>query len=135
MTSFSPNWDTSWSTTSINGSTLTASGGTATTAAISNDNKSLCAVSVTVTYGSGVTLTPTVGLNVFMLRDLDGSNYEAIADNPWGFHIGFSQGGTWNQEFDVNCCMIGSFKICLYNNTDQSLTATVNYRQGTVDKT
>jgi hypothetical protein len=126
MGTFGQDWTLDWTTTSINGSSLSASGGQATTAAISNDGKLDTEVSVTAAYGAG-----TVGASdciVYLLRDVDGTNYEAIADGPWGFSLAKTASTTHRRTFTVPAS-VGRFQILVRNNTGVTVTATVRFRQ------
>lgn len=129
MATTNPNWDTSWTTTSISAATIT-NGSSSTTAAISNDNKIATEISVTVTYGG----TASKGLEVYVLGDVDGTNYEAVADGPWGIEMKKSTSTTYRARFMVSALDYSSFKVHLVNGTGASVTAvTVRYRQATFD--
>jgi hypothetical protein len=126
MGSFGQDWTLTWTTTSINASTLSSGGGEATTAAISNDGKLDTEVSITAAYASG-----TVGANdciVYLLRDVDGTDYEVIADNPWGFAMAKTVSTTHRRTFTVPAS-VGRFKIMVRNNTGVNADVTVRYRQ------
>lgn len=128
MSSITPNWETAWTTTSISASAIT-DGSSSSTAAISNDLKSESEVSVTILYGS----TATEGVMVYVLRDVDGTNYEATTDGPWGFMMPYTVSTTHRRAFTVSGDRISSYKIHLVNNTGASVTATVRYKQATTD--
>ena len=130
MTSVVPNWDASWTTTSINNSTIT-DGNTATTAAIDNDLKAVTEISVEVTYDN---TTATEGLKVYILRDIDGTDFEAVADNPTGFQLAVSVSGTHRKTFPIPGDRISKFKVHVTNDSGASVTSTsVRYRQATID--
>ncbi len=129
MTSVVPNWDTSWTTTSINNSTITDTS-TATTAAIDNDLKAVTEISVEVTYGS----TATEGVKVYILRDIDGTDFEAVADNPTGFQMAVTVGATRRKTFPIPGDRISKFKVHITNDSGDSVSNTsVRYRQATID--
>lgn len=123
------NWDTAWSTTSINGSTVTNSNSATTSAAVSNDNKAATEVSVEIAYGA----TATQGVVVELLRDVDGTNFEASTDSPWGFTMPFSTSTTYRRTFTVYGENVSAFKVKATNGSGASVTATVRYRQATFD--
>lgn len=123
MGTFNEDWDAAWAASSINGSTV-ANAATATTAAISNDLKLDTEVSVEILYGA----TVNEGVKVYVLRDVDGTNYEAIADGAWGFEMAKTVSGTNRRTFTVPA-QISNFKIIVSNNTGASVTATVRTRQ------
>lgn len=102
---------------------------TATTAAISNDNKSETEVSVTIAYGG----TADEGVKVYILRDVDGTNYEAVADGPWGFMLPYTISTTHRRSFTVAGDRVSSFKVHVTNDSGATVTATVRYRQATTD--
>jgi hypothetical protein len=128
MTTISTNWDSSWTATSIASSTVTNTS-TATTAAISNDGKSGSEVSVTIAYGG----TVNQGVKVYILRDIDGTNYEAVTDKPWGFEMPSSVSTTYRRAFAVCADRISNFKVHVTNDSGASVTATVKTRQATID--
>jgi hypothetical protein len=133
MSSIGPNWDTSWTTTSINGSTVT-NGSTATTSsAISHTGtpgKAGTAIGVTVAYGG----TATAGLVVYIAKEVDGTpTYEAIADEPQGVVLPFAVSTTVRREFTVLGTDCPSFKVIVKNPSGASVTVTVGYRQYSID--
>lgn len=130
MTTITSNWDTSWTNSSVNGSTVT-NGSNATTGAISNDLKSATEISVSVTYGA----TATEGINVYILRDTDGTNYEAVTDLPWGLAMPYSTSTTYRRTFTVAGDRISNFKAHITNDSGASVTATIKYRQAVVEVT
>lgn len=131
MATFNPAWDANWTNTSINGSTITNATTSTITTAISNDVKIVTEVSVTIAYGG----TATEGVKVYLLRDVDGTNYETTNDLPWGFQMPFSTSVTRYRTFTVSGSSISKFKILLSNNSGASVTATVKYKQATVNLT
>lgn len=121
MGSFNEDWDTNWTSTSINASSV-ANAGSATTAAISNDNKLETEVGVSVAYGG----TASEGIKVYILRDVDGSNYED-ANTAWGFEMPKAVSTTYRRTISVGSA--SNFKVLVTNNTGASVTVTVTYRQ------
>jgi hypothetical protein len=128
MATFNPNWDTNWTNTSINGSSITNSS-TATTATVDNDNKSSTEVSVKIVYGG----TANEGAKVYLLRDTDGTTFEGTTDLPWGFQMPYAVSGTRYRTFTVAGSMISKFKVLVSNASGATVTATVKYKQATID--
>lgn len=124
MGSFAQEWDAAWAATSINASAL-ANAGSLTTAALSNDQKTATEVSVEIAYGG----TVNEGVKVYVLRDVDGTNFEAVADLPYGFELPRAASTTFRRSFTVPAGEVSAFKIHLTNNSGASVTATVRTRQ------
>lgn len=118
-------WDSAWATTSINGNITNTS--TSTTAAISNDLKAATEVSVEIAYG----VTASQGVKVQILRDVDGSNYEASADAPFEFEMPKTVSTTHRRTFTVPGS-VSNFKVSLSNNSGATVTAVVRTRQAIV---
>jgi len=118
-------WDASWSTTSIASSSI-ADAGSASTAAISGDLKAETEVSITITYGA----IATEGVKVYILRDVDGTNYEAATDSPWVIEMPSAVSATKRKTINVG--NLSSFKVHLTNGSGASITATVDYKQSVV---
>ncbi len=122
-------WDETWTTTSINVTSITSSGGAATTAAISNDQKSGTEVSVVIVMGTG-----DVGVSVFVLRETgDGSFEDQATDRPWGLMLPYGEDFTVRRSFTVMADRASKFKIRLVNNDSSAVTATVYYKQATIE--
>jgi len=95
---------------------------------IDNDNKVATEVSVVLTYASGATL----GANVQIERDLDGTNFEAEASLPWTVPMPFLTNVTRERVFTAPADMIGKFRVRVVNlsTATHALTnVTVRYRQ------
>lgn len=132
MATFNPNWDSSWTTTSINATTITDTTNVTTSSAISNDNKAVTEVSVSVAYGT----TADQGVTVYVLRDTDGTNFESVAhDLPWGFSMPYYVSTTCRRCFSIPGNSISKFKVYLDNHSGADVTATVDYKQATIDQT
>lgn len=116
-------WDASWTTTSIDG-TMT-DGTSQSTAAISNDGKVATEISVDVDYDS----TANEGLLCYVLRDINGTDYETANDSPFGFQMPYAISQTRRRTFTVAGDRVSRFKVQLQNNTGGTVTATVKYRQ------
>jgi hypothetical protein len=126
-------WDAAWTT--IDAVIALTQGGTTTdtSAAISLDGKSACEVSIDTDYSNHAKVT--AGLRVYLLRDINGTDYEASGDNPWGFEMPFTQSGSNRRTFSVDPGMVGSFKILLdWGNTTANSVATTatSYRTASI---
>lgn len=128
MVTYNANWAGSWTATSIAASTVTNSS-TATTAAIDNDNITSTEIAVTIVYGG----TTNEGARVYVLRDVGGT-YEVIVDGAWGFMMAYSVSGTYRRSFVVQSINASKFKVMISNSTGASITATVSYKQATIDQ-
>ena len=99
------------------------------------DQKAACEVSVTAVYTKGGG-TIAAGLKVYLLRDIDGINYEGAADGPWGFEMPYtnSEGATHRRAFAVDPSQVGKCKIHLEysGGAGTSVAATVRYRTATL---
>ena len=118
------NWDAGWSV--IDAAIVLTQGGTTddTSAVIDCDGKAAVEISIDVDYSNHA--KATAGLFVYVLRDIDGSDYEVEADGPWGFEMPFTQSGTHRRTFTVDCSQISEFKIYLdWDNSTGSSVATV----------
>ena len=118
------NWDAAWS--AIDAAIVLTQGGTVTDTsdAISLDGKAACEVSIDADYSDHA--KATAGLSVYLLRDVNGTDYEAVTDLPWGFEMIFTQNSTNRRTFTVDPGSVGSFKILLvWGNTTGSSAVTV----------
>lgn len=127
------NWDAAWTT--LDAAIVLTTGGTVndTSAAISTDGKAVCIVSIDTDYSNHAKATG--GLSIYILRDINGTDYEAIGDNPWGFEMVFTQNDTNRRAFAIDCSGINSFKIYqAWANTTANAVATTatSYIFGTV---
>lgn len=132
MATFNPNWDTSWTTTSINADALTPSDTIQTASPISNDGKAVTEISISVTYDSGA----VGGITVYVLRDVNGTDYEdPDNDLPWGFAMPYAVSTTCHRLFSIPGNMISKFHIYISNDSGDDATVTVSYKQATIDLT
>lgn len=127
------NWDDSW--TDEYSGTLTQGGTTDdTSAALSMDGKYCIAISVDADYSNHAKATG--GLYVYILRDINGSDYEVEGDGPWGFEMPFTQNATHRRAFVLKAADFGpTFKIYLdWDNSTSSSAVTVvtKYKYGTI---
>lgn len=93
------------------------------------DGKAAAEVSVKAVYAAG---TVTQGLKVYILRDQDGTDYEAEADLPWGFEMPYSSGGTYRKTFSVSPADMGGFKILVTNDSGVQVTVTTKIRTAVI---
>ena len=124
MGTYYEDWPLTWTTSSAISSSTITNGSTATSESISNDLKLTTEVSVEIAYGSPA----SAGVIVYVCGDIDGTNYEAIADGPWGFQMNATASTTVRRRFSVPS-WISRFKIILSNPSGASVTATVRYQQ------
>lgn len=95
-----------------------------TSAEISTDGKAGFEVSIDVDY-SNHALSGT-GLQVFILRDIDETVFEADGDGSFGFEMPFTQNGTHRRAFAVLPSEVSKFKILLkWSNATASSVATI----------
>jgi len=130
MPTFNPAWDAAWTTTSIN-STSIVTAANSTTAAISSSVKIVTEVSIAIAYAG----TATEGVKIYVLRDIDGTNYETVNDMPWGFQMPFAASVTRYRTFTLSGVAISKFKILVSNASGGTVTATVRFKQATFDLT
>ena len=116
-------WPLSW-TDEFTG-TLTQGGTTTnTSAAIDLDVKASIEISIDVDYSDHAKATG--GLFVYILRDINGTDYESEADNPWGFEMEFLQNGTRRRTFILHGIDFSRFKIFLdWKNSTASSATTI----------
>jgi len=103
------NWDNSWTT--IDAAITLTQGGTTTDicAVVDCDGKAACEISIDADYSNHAKATG--GLFVYVLRDINGTDYEDETDKPWGYEMPFVQNGTRRRTFTVE--KISKFKILL----------------------
>ena len=95
---------------------------------IDNDLKVATEVAIDLTYASGATL----GANVQIERDLDGTNFESASSLPWTVPMPFVANATKERVITVPADMIGKFRVRVVNlsTATHALTnVTVRYRQ------
>lgn len=126
------NWEDTW-TQEFSG-TLTQGGtDTDTSAEISMDGKYCICITVDADYSDHAKATG--GLSVYILGDINGTDFESENDEPWGFEMPFSQNGTRRRSFVIYGGDYPSFKIHLHwdNSTaSSSVTVVTKYKYGTV---
>lgn len=128
------NWDASW--TAIDTSLEQQEGETNAedySAVLDLDGKAACLISVSTVYGDQAKATQ--GLVIGICRDIDGTNYELIADIPWQFEMEFVQNGTRKRAFRLLASDFQKFKLLLdWNNTttDAIATSTTKIKYATI---
>lgn len=131
MSNFSYNYPSVWTTDGTINNVSITNGNTATSAAIDNNGYILTDISVTVTYGT----TANQGINIYVLSDIDGTNYQNVNDGPWGFQMAYSTSTTYHAQFTVLANMVQKFQILLQNNTGATVAACyVRYKQATIQQ-
>ena len=114
--------------------TLTQGGTTENlSVALSLDVKSGCILSVDADYSNHAKATG--GLFVYVCGDINGTDYEVEADNPWGFEMVFTQDGTNRRPFLIDGSAYDDCKVLLDwdNSTGSSaVTVTTKYKLITV---
>ena len=104
------NWPLSW-TDEFTGTLTQGATDTDTSVAIDLDVKASIEISIDVDYSNHAKATG--GLFVYILRDINGTDYESEADNPWGFEMDFLQNGTQRRTFVLHGIDFSRFKISL----------------------
>jgi hypothetical protein len=115
MADFYENWDDAWTVTGVNAATVAANTG-AETGAISNDGKLDTEVSVSIGYGATIS---GGAAKVYVLRDIDGTAYEAVADRPYGFDMPVTASTTHRRSFSVPAS-VSRFKVRVENPSGNS---------------
>ncbi len=127
------NWDTDWTT--IDAVTVLTQAGTDddTSAEIDLDGKAACTITIDVDYSDHVKATG--GLFVFVLADINATDFETEDDGPWGFEMPFLQDGTRRRKFFVDPKTYNKFKLYLHwkNSTGSSVaTVATKVKYGTI---
>lgn len=95
--------------------------------AVSLDDKLAAKVGVTVAYGA----TANEGVKVYVLGLVDGTNYEAEGDDPWGFVMPYSASTTHRRVFTIPASVHDSFQILVTNDSGANVTVDVDYDTAT----
>ena len=85
--------------------------------AISNDVTLGTEITVACAYGG----TATEGIIVYVVGDIDGTNFEAVADRPWGIRLAYSVSTTHRRRFFVPP-WVRNFKLIITNDSGASVT-------------
>lgn len=128
------NWDAAW--TAID-TALAHQEGEASAESISAvidlDGKAACTITIDVDYSNHAKATG--GLFVYLLADINGTDYEVEADGPWGFEMPFTQNDTHRRKFFVDPKTYNKFKLMLdwdNSTTDSIATVTTKVKYGTI---
>lgn len=116
-------WDSSHTATSIAASSIN-NGADAETAAISQLTAFQTEVTVAVTYGG----TATQGVDVHVLRNVDGTTYEAVTDDTFVAQMPYATSALRSFVFTVPG-EVSQFKVLLSNDAGAAVTATVKFKQ------
>lgn len=94
---------------------------------VDNDLKVAAEVAIDLTYASGATL----GANVQIERDLDGTNFESASSLPWTVPMPFAANTAKERVITVPADMISKFRVRVVNldGSNAIANATVRYRQ------
>lgn len=65
----------------------------------------------------------------YVLKDVNGTDFEGEDDKPWGVRLEYSASNTRRKTFFVPGDEVSSFKIMLTNDSGASVTATVKTKQ------
>lgn len=128
-------WDTSWTAVTKSGTgdwtnLDIANSANAGSAAISQDIKAATEVGVDLYEDNTGAISGVV--TVFLLGDVDGTNYEAITGCPYSFTVTPIQNTHYYFRFRVLGSDFSSFKVWIANACGQTLTTTVKYKQATI---
>lgn len=111
-------WGSFATDATINNVSVTASGGTQTSATYSNTGLAATEFGLIFTYGA----TTTTGLVVTVERTYDGTNFEAVADGPWQFTMPFAASTTYHRVWTVPAT-VAQFRVVLSNANGSNVTA------------
>ena len=117
----------SWSLLGSEDQTINAASSTVF-GTIDNDGKVATEVAIDLTYAASSTL----GANVQIERDLDGTNFEAEGSLPWTIPMPFVANTTKERVITIPADMVGKFRVRVVNlsTATYALTnVTVRYRQ------
>lgn len=95
---------------------------------IDNDGKVATEVAIDLTYAASSTL----GANVQIERDLDGTNFEGASSLPWTIPMPFAANSTRERVVTVPADYIGKFRVRVVNLSPATYAltnVTVRYRQ------
>ena len=88
--------------------------------------KSACEVSLSVSY-TEAQATTALGLEVYLLRGIDNSDYETMDDGAFNFLMEWVLSGTRKKTISVSPADMGSFKLGFkWTNTQAGSTATIS---------
>lgn len=124
------NHDDTWTASTIAAAAITsgtASDGanSATSEVISLDGFDGVIISVQVAYGA----TINEGVKVYVLSDIDGTLFEAVADGAWGFEMPRTASTTHRRSFSISAEDYATLKVRVANNSGATVTVTVRYKR------
>lgn len=129
MSAFNITWPASFTDlTGLIAQAIAAAANVVSSAIIDNNNKLSTEVTVSITYGG-----TAAGATIYILRDIDGTNFEAIAtDRPEAFVAPGVASSTVRVVFTVQADQASRFKVAVANPTgNSSITVTARYKQAT----
>ena len=103
--------------------------------ATSLDGKAACEVSIGLVEDNTGAIAGDI--TVYVLGDIDGTNYEEVnsetgASVAWSFSVTPIQNDTVFKRFSIDPGQFGSFKLALWNDSEQEVAVTVKYRTATI---
>lgn len=122
-------WEDTWTATTLAGTSV-ADGANGETGAISADQKYATLISVEIAYGATVNESAEV---LVLTETDDGPGYEAEADQPTTIAMPATASTTHKRTFTLRAESAADFKIAVSNGTGASITATVRYKQATLE--
>ena len=97
------------------------------------DGSAAIAISIDADYSDHAKATG--GLYVYILKDINGTDYEAEGDGPWGFEMPFTQNGTNRRTITLSAKDFPKFKIYLdWDNStgSSSVDVVTKYKRATI---
>jgi len=129
------NWGV-WTDMTISASPWTSTAGTVATGAalvgdaVSLDGVAACEVGFDLYEGNVGAISGVV--TVYVLGDVDGTNYEEAIFSPWSFTVTPIQNDHVYKRFSIDPGSYGGFKLSMANACGRSLVTTVYYRTATI---
>ena len=107
-----------------------ADAGTETGDATSLDNKAACEVGIAAVEDNTGAIDGDI--TVYVLGDVDGSNYEEVDTASFAFAFTPVQNDTKYKRFSIDPAAFGGFKLAIFNDSGQEIAFTVKYRTATL---
>jgi hypothetical protein len=125
------NWG-SWTSggDGVDGGDDVATAGSATSDAISLDGVAACEVGFDLYEDNTGAIAGVV--TVYVLGDVDGTNFEETTFSPWSFTVTPIRGDHYYKRFSIDPGSYGGFKVTFANACGQTLRITMNYRTATI---
>ena len=114
----------------VDGGDDVATGASATSDAISLDGKAACEVGFDLYEDNTGAVSGAV--TIYVLGDVDGTNYEETIFSPWAFTVTPIQNDHYYRRFSIDPSMYGGFKVTFANACGQTLRITMTYRTATI---